>query len=254
MQGNFTTSSINHHNFSQLFSRAVWTTKKTNLEGAVSFTHPLECMAQLNVKLQLTTRRLFNRNLQRAVAEGTFVDKGKLDGAYFFDAAEVGGKLSASLLNHVDLKLIVPLKSAQNISRLSVADLQVGQNVAVGRHVNGKVWMVEAENTFSQNAKQRVDAKIVFSNNVLVEKTVTADAWDNKYFSEVVTTGTDQKLTATFDFDSKVVTSGNLIGEFVVSDAVLIAKKVQKMCDEVNGCMESSISRIRKFKILFSER
>ncbi|KAH1028843.1 hypothetical protein HUJ05_002167 [Dendroctonus ponderosae] len=213
LKGNLgTMSGINEINLSELLSRAVWITQDTHLEGPVAFKHSLECMKPLKVKQQLITKSLFNENLQDLVNNGVFIDKGILKGPYFFDEAGVRGKFYARFLNDIDMNLIIPLKTEQNISRLDVDDMQLTHDVAVGQHVHGKILMMEKVNTFSRNIEQHVDSKIVFSNNVLVEKTLTAFNLNNKSVSDIVTTNTDQNLTATYNFMSKVVTNDNLIG------------------------------------------
>uniref|UniRef100_A0AAR5QCG3 Uncharacterized protein n=1 Tax=Dendroctonus ponderosae TaxID=77166 RepID=A0AAR5QCG3_DENPD len=245
LKGNLgTMSGINEINLSELLSRAVWITQDTHLEGPVAFKHSLECMKPLKVKQQLITKSLFNENLQDLVNNGVFIDKGILKGPYFFDEAGVRGKFYARFLNDIDMNLIIPLKTEQNISRLDVDDMQLTHDVAVGQHVHGKILMMEKVNTFSRNIEQHVDSKIVFSNNVLVEKTLTAFNLNNKSVSDIVTTNTDQNLTATYNFMSKVVTNDNLIVEGLINDINLTSWEIRAVPIESSKPQQARLSRI----------
>ncbi|XP_066140881.1 uncharacterized protein fs(1)N [Euwallacea fornicatus] len=200
---------INGMNFSNLGSRIVLVTQDTHINGNVEFTHSSECLKSIEVEDAVSTGLLYGQNFTNYINQGIFIDRGLLPGRYSFEKMIVKGNLDSKLVNDLNMSSVIPLTTSQDLGEIDIAEMTVTRNMSVGNEVNGVNLTVERGRTVLGNVDQYIPSEIIFKNNVVVHDLLTTNSINNIPMDKIVTTDTDQNLTASYTFASKTFVNGN---------------------------------------------
>ncbi|XP_066254163.1 uncharacterized protein fs(1)N [Euwallacea similis] len=204
-----TSIGINGMNFSNLASRIALITQDTYINGNVKFTHSSECLKSIEVEDAISTHLLYGQNFTNYINQGIFIDQGLLPGRYNFEKMVVKGNLDSKFVNDLNMSNVIPLMTAQDLEEIDIAEMIVTHNVFVGNEVNAVNLSVERERTVMRNVDQYIPSEIIFKNNVVVHDLLTTNSINNIPMDKIVTTDTDQNLTGSYTFTSKIFVNGN---------------------------------------------
>ncbi|CAG9762040.1 unnamed protein product [Ceutorhynchus assimilis] len=216
---------INGIVLSDFVPRVVWLTKDAEIKGPIRFVQPVECYKYLKVENELSTALFLGKNLQDVINEGVFIDRGLLKGSFQFETITIHEDLKTKFINSLDMDTLVYLKTPQQLNELDIAEMSVANDFNVGNNVNEVNLMVERDRTLLSNVEQYVPSEIVFLKNVIVEEKLIAKLINKKPTSKIVTTNTEQNLTALYNFNSKTWSHGNITVDGLINEINLTSWK-----------------------------
>ncbi|CAG9856275.1 unnamed protein product [Phyllotreta striolata] len=202
------TDYMNDVNFSDVNSNIVLLTQDAEIEGLVSFTKNVEISNNMEVD-NLQCKHLSGYNTNDWYQKAIFINKGLLKGHYTMESMEINADLTTEFVNNFNMSRIVPLKTNQTIEHLHIAQMKFLQDIPVGNKVNGMVLPTEYQRTFMKTGDQLIESNTTFD-SVLIRRDLNASLLNNKPTSRLVTTNTDQNLTAKYEFKSKITIDSDL--------------------------------------------
>ncbi|CAG9835827.1 unnamed protein product [Diabrotica balteata] len=200
---------INHINFSDVYSKIVLTTSDTDIDSVVKFTKPTVVLYTLTVDEDLSTHLLAGYNTTEWLEKSISLNKGLIKGHYNFEHVLINNNLITDFVNDIDMKHIVPLKTDQNIDHLNFKLLRFVNDIPVGKTVNDLHLPAEVRRSLTMDTDQEISPTTIF-NLILIHKNLRTSHLNNQETSKMVTTDTDQNLTASYHFNSKCVVENDL--------------------------------------------
>nr|CAH7764968.1 unnamed protein product [Callosobruchus chinensis] len=200
---------INNISFSKAVANIVQIGGDSSITNTVVFTHPVLINESLTIDHNLITQNLFGFVLDDWMDRAILLNKGYLSGNYNFEEVTVKDDLLTEKINNISMTNIVPLNSNQSIDQLHFIEAHVISDITAVDSVNNLNLSEEFENTFLVDGDQAIES-MVFENNVLIRKNLNTPLLNNKPAAKVVTTDSDQELTANYDFKTKITAQGDL--------------------------------------------
>ncbi|XP_050508326.1 uncharacterized protein LOC126885674 isoform X2 [Diabrotica virgifera virgifera] len=210
VKGNLAVSGfINHINFSDVYPKIVLTTSDTDIDSVVKFKKPILVQNKLSIDENLVTNSLQGFNTKEWVEKSIPLNKGLIKGHYKFEHMVINDNLITDFVNDIDMKQIVPLKTDQNIDHLNFKLLRFVNDIPVGKTVNDLFLPAEVRRSLTLDTDQEISPTTIFD-LILIHKNLQISKLNNQETSKMVTTNTDQILTASYHFNSKCVAEKDL--------------------------------------------
>ncbi|VEN49229.1 unnamed protein product [Callosobruchus maculatus] len=200
---------INNISLSEALTNIVLIGEDSSILNTAVFTHPVLINESLTIEYNLITQKLFGFVLDEWMDRAIPLNRGYLSGNYSFEEVTVKDALVTERINNISTKNIVPLKSNQSIDELHFVEAHIIRDITAVDTVNGVNLSEEFKNTFLVDGDQAIES-MVFENNVLIRKNLNTPLLNNKPTARIVTTDSDQELTANYDFKTKVTAQRDL--------------------------------------------
>ncbi|KAK5643724.1 hypothetical protein RI129_007569 [Pyrocoelia pectoralis] len=206
-------NNINDVDFSEFVEDIVVITKDDVIGGDVTFAQPVYVEHELVVDNNLETKYLSGADLDNWKENAVFTDRGIIPGKLMFEYVTIQGEVYLNYINDLDLKSLIPLRTDQYINQsLQFLEITPFHNISVQNQVNGYGLLDEYHNSIlMDHYLHEVASDTAFDGNVLVRNNLQiVGLVDGKNLSKVVTTNTEQKLTANYEFHNEITIRGNL--------------------------------------------
>ncbi|RZC43199.1 uncharacterized protein BDFB_000451, partial [Asbolus verrucosus] len=204
-------------------SNVVMVTKDTDIKGPVRFKDPVDVENRITLFGNMKTQTLNGIDLQSWTENAIFVNKGYLKatteqkivnmivGNYVLEEVEIVDSLYAEYINDINTNTLIPLRSQQNLTELSFEEIGSFNDIFVGNSTNYRNLSDEFINTVLTMSDEEIDSDVEFVGNVYVEGDMKLLGQLNYMgTNKIVTTNTNQNLTAFYNFKSKVALEKNL--------------------------------------------
>ncbi|KAK9870097.1 hypothetical protein WA026_006191 [Henosepilachna vigintioctopunctata] len=182
-----------------------------NVESLVTFTGLLTFVDGVAIETNLATNKFFGFDLETWVDDLVFINKGLLQGQYHFEKVTIHDKLSAKFINNICMNRTIPLGTDQEIPELHFKNVVFLNNISVDGFVNGLNLKEEYLNTVLSNEEQEILSEINFHHVALIRNKLEIAGLLNGFpIDKIVTTTTNQNLSALYKFSTKVNLNSNL--------------------------------------------
>ncbi|CAG9819512.1 unnamed protein product [Phaedon cochleariae] len=208
--GNLVVKSLNGLNITDIGSKIVLTTDDAEISGPVAFSKPIVMKQNMKIRKDLSTNYLRGFSTDVWLDRAVFLDRGFLKGHYTFEDVTINDDLVANFINDMNMSRIIPLRSNQTIDYLEFGEVTSVHDINVGNFVNGFKLPEEFENTIMADLDQEIFGNIILKNNIVIRGNLTTATINSKNASKIVTTHTDQNLTASYNFNAKCTLDSGL--------------------------------------------
>ncbi|KAL1489956.1 hypothetical protein ABEB36_013879 [Hypothenemus hampei] len=212
---------INEVKLSELFSKVVYTNQNTEIVGPIQLSNYAEFTDIVNVYEEIITKHLMDHSLEEELSKGVFLgsEPTDFDGHFHFENLTINNDLKFDFINEVIRSGIVTLKTSQNLpGSFFIKNMSVNKDLHVGNTVNKVNLIMEKNKTLLRDVEQTVSGELVFLNNVLVQDKIKVQTLNKKPVTKLVTTNTDQNLTASYHFNGKIFIAKDLTINGLVND------------------------------------
>ncbi|XP_031341241.1 uncharacterized protein LOC116169316 [Photinus pyralis] len=203
---------INNVDFSEFVEDVAVITKDSIIGGDVTFIQPVYAESELMMD-NLETKYLSGVDLDSWKENAVLTNRGIIPGKLTFEYVTMQGEVYLNFINDIDLNALVPLRTDQHVNQsLEFLEISPLHNISVQNRVNGYVLPDEYYNSiFMDQRLHEVYSDITFANNVLVRNNLqVVGLSDGRNLSNAVTTNTEQRLTANYEFDCEVTMNDDI--------------------------------------------
>ncbi|CAH0560757.1 unnamed protein product [Brassicogethes aeneus] len=201
---------LNKRKVAEILSNALYIDRDANIQGPIVFNETTFFLKSLLIDRDLTTKKLFGFDLENWKQNAIFINKGLIKGTYVFENAIIHESILSKYINDIDMNTIVPLRTEQTIPAMFFDYISVIRALNLKGSMSGYNLSEEVQNALTMDKSYDINSEIVFQNNVLIRNTMNTPKINNINVQKIVTTNTDQNLTALYHFQMKCTLHNNI--------------------------------------------